>query len=203
MGSDGDPLDLDMTSMRGRPIPAPLIVYGAAESNLEWHNEIGGLTFDLGERYAKWNPRGNGIDLEREWQRLGWISTRHPAPKPLDWGADDDGQWMITETVPGRAAVGDKWRSRTGEAIAAIAMGLRAIHAIPIDDFPSDWPAQVWVARCPKAVGPRPPMSGPVLVHGDACIPNTLIADDGTWTGTSISAISPSAICGQIWPSPP
>ena len=60
---------------------------------------------------------------------------------------------------------------------------MRAIHRIPIDDFPSHWTSEVWVGRTPPALGPRPPLDEPVLVHGDACAPNTLINTRGEWTG--------------------
>jgi kanamycin kinase len=116
---------------------------GEGEPELVWRNELGGLTFRLGDRFLKWNPTSTGIDLEREFERLRWISARHPAPKPVDHGVDGDGQWLVTEALPGDSAVGDKWRARRPEAIRAIATGLRAIHAIPIDDFPGDWSAQV------------------------------------------------------------
>ena len=75
------------------------------------------------------------------------------------------------------------WRARRSEAIRAIATGLRAIHAISISDFPSVWADEVWVGRQPEAVGRRPPIEQLVLVHGDACAPNTLISLEGEWTG--------------------
>lgn len=156
---------------------------GCAEPELVWRNELGGLTFRLGDRVLKWNPASTGIDLERELVRLQWISARHPAPKPVDHGVDGNGQWLVTEALPGDSAVGDKWRARRPEAIRAIATGLRAIHAITIDDFPSEWSAQVWVCRQPASLGIRPAIDEPVLVHGDACAPNTLISEEGLWTG--------------------
>ncbi len=163
--------------------PVVLNLAAGAGVELVWRNELGGLTFRLGDRYVKWNPRRTGIDLEREGQRLEWISTRHPAPTVVDSGADNDAQWLVTAALPGEPAVGDTWRARRSEAIAAIAAGLRAIHSIDIDDFPTDWTAQVWVGREPATLGPRPPLSRPVLVHGDACAPNTLISNSGEWTG--------------------
>ena len=57
--------------------------------------------------------------------------------------------------------------------------GLRAIHAIPIGDFPAEWTTQVWVGRQPPSLGPRPPIDAPVLVHGDACAPEHPRSDDG------------------------
>lgn len=153
------------------------------EPELVWRNELDGLTFRIGNRYLKWNPPSTGIDLERERVRLEWVSKRHPAPRVLDHGTDGHAQWLLTQALPGGPAVGDEWRARRPEAIRAIAAGLRALHAIPIDDFPADWTGQVWVGRQPPSIGPRPPVEGPVLVHGDACAPNTLISQDGAWSG--------------------
>lgn len=116
-------------------------------------------------------------------QCLEWISSRHPAPTVIDSGSDDGAQWLVTKALPGEPAVGDTWRARRSQAILAIATGLRAIHAIDVDDFPNDWTAQVWVGRRPASLGPRPPLGDPVLVHGDACAPNTLISPTGVWVG--------------------
>lgn len=153
------------------------------EPELVWRNDLDGLTFRIGQRYLKWNPRSTGIDLERERVRLERISARHPAPRVVDHGVDGEAQWMLTEAVAGGSAVGDRWRARRPEAIRAIAAGLRAIHAIPIDDFPAGWTAEVWVGRRPASLEDRPLVDAPVVVHGDACAPNTLISDDGAWTG--------------------
>jgi kanamycin kinase len=167
-------------------LPMPRIALelaGGREPQLVWRNELDGLTFRIGDRYLKWNPRATGIDLARERARLDWISVRHPAPRVVDYGVDDDAEWLLTEALPGRSAVGDQWRARRPEAIRAIATGLRAIHAIAVDRFPRDWTAEVWVGRQPESIGPRPRIESPVLVHGDACAPNTLISDEGEWTG--------------------
>jgi kanamycin kinase len=82
-----------------------------------------------------------------------------------------------------RVVVEHTWRARPAEAIAAIAAGLRAIHAIPADDVPAEWTSQPWLARAPSSLGPRPDLHDPVLVHGDAYAPNTLISAAGVWTG--------------------
>jgi kanamycin kinase len=144
---------------------------------------VGGLTFRAGDRYVKWYPRTAGIDLGREKVRLEWISRRHPAPRVVEFGSDDVAHWLVTEALPGGHAVGDTWRARRREAVQAIATGLRAIHEIPIQDFPSGWTSEVWVGRTPASIGPRPPLDQPVVVHGDACAPNTLISSSGEWTG--------------------
>ena len=135
------------------------------------------------DRFVKWNPRANGIDLDCERQRLDWMFGRHPVPYVLEADADDEAQWFVTAALPGQFAVGDTWRARPSVAIRAIATGLRALHAISVETFPSEWPSQVWVGREPESLSPRPTAVDPVLVHGDACAPNTLISDDGEWVG--------------------
>ena len=166
--------------------PIPKVVVDLADGHpvdLIWRNELGGLTFRIGDQFVKWNPRRSGIDLEREHVRLEWMAGKHPAPLAVAYGRDNEAQWLITKAISGVCAVGDEWRARRPEALNAIAKGLRAIHAIPSDDFPATWTDETWVGRTPETLGPRPPISDPVLVHGDACAPNTLISSAGEWTG--------------------
>jgi kanamycin kinase len=166
------------------PVPGPVVRLARGQpAELAWRNELGGLTFRVGDEHIKWNPRRNGIDLGRERVRLQWLEGRHPAPRVLAWDEDEHAQWLVTASLRGSSAVGDEWRARRPEAIRAIAAGLRAIHAIAIDDFPAAWVPEVWPDRAPEALGPRPPVDEVVLVHGDACAPNTLIAPSGAWVG--------------------
>ncbi len=168
----------------GDPVPEVVVELAAGGAcELVWRNDLGGLTFRLDGRFIKWNPRATGIDLERELVRLQWLEGRHPAPRVITWGHDEQAQWLVTTAVRGEHAVGDTWRARRREAVQAIARGLRAIHAVAADDFPAEWTAQAWVARTPSSLGPRPDLEHPVLVHGDACAPNTLISVTGEWTG--------------------
>lgn len=78
---------------------------GDHEPQLVWTNERGGLTFRAGNRFVKWNPRATGLDLEQERLRLEWAICWHPVPKILDWGADDEAQWLVTSALPGEGAV--------------------------------------------------------------------------------------------------
>lgn len=171
-------------SIGEQPVPDVVLELAAgAAPELVWRNEIGGLTFRIGDRFVKWNPCSSGIDLDRERVRLEWISTRHPAPRVLAYGTDKSAQWLVTAALGGEHAVGDRWRARRSEAIQAIAIGLRAIHAVAIDGVPSEWTAEVWIGRTPPAIGPRPAIDDPVIVHGDVCAPNTLISASGEWVG--------------------
>src|SRR6188474_1225382 len=162
--------------------PIPPVVFEVAgddEPELVWRNELGGLTFRIGDRFVKWNPRRTGIDLQRERERLDWIGTRHPAPRVLSYGASEDAQWLVTAALPGVCAVGDEWRARRPEAIRAIAQGLRAIHAVRIDDFPAAFTAQSWVGRSPETLGARPPVDVAVLAG------RILRSRRSVWTGIS------------------
>lgn len=166
--------------------PVPTVVVDAAEgAPIEpvWRNQLGGLTFRIGERFVKWNPHDTGVDLDRERVRLDWLAGRHRVPQVLAAGRDDEAQWLVTSALPGESVVVETWQGRRREAIAAIAAGLRALHAIPADDVPGEWAGESWVDRSPPSIGPRPPADDLVLVHGDACAPNTLIDADGTWAG--------------------
>jgi kanamycin kinase len=166
------------------PVPAAVVaIADGRPAELVWRNELGGLTFRVADCFVKWNPPSTGVDLARERSRLAWLAGRHPAPGVVDFGEEDDAQWLVTAALPGDSAVGPAWRARRSEAIQAIADGLRALHAVPLDDFPAGWTEEVWVGRQPAGLGERPPIGEPVLVHGDACAPNTLITPEGRWSG--------------------
>ena len=164
----------------------PEVVVAIADGrpvDLVWRNDLGGLTFRVGDEFVKWNPRYTGVDLRREQVRLEWLRGRHPVPSIVASGSDDEAQWLVTAAMVGDSAVGDGWRARRSEAIAAIAAGLRAIHALSIAEVPTAWETDSWVGRQPSSLGSRPAIDEPVLVHGDACAPNTLISAKGDWTG--------------------
>ena len=166
--------------------PVPSAVTEVAEgqpAHLVWRNDLGALTFRIGDRFLKWNPHGNGIDLERERVRLTWLSGRHPVPRVVTSGVDDTGQWLLTEGLSGESPLGESWQARRSKVVEAVATGLRALHALPTDDVPASWTDESWVGRTVESLGPRPQVDEPVVVHGDACLPNTLVSIDGRWVG--------------------
>ncbi|QUC01458.1 aminoglycoside 3'-phosphotransferase [Cellulosimicrobium cellulans] len=159
-------------------------------------------------RYAKWVPAGvPEIDLAGEAERLAWVGDRTPVPRVLDQGADDDGSWLVTQAVAGRSAVETRWTGDPAVAAVAIGRGLRALHeALPVASCPFTWSVAQRVAnaddRLARGHGPdewfpehrglavaeararlddAPPVDRLVVCHGDACVPNTLLHDDGTF----------------------
>lgn len=183
-----DPQNPDLLANRPvGPVEIPRVVAElaaaqGADPEPIWQNELGGLTFRLGDRYVKWNPAGSDIDLALERDRLQWLAGRHPVPAVLDSGADADGQWLVTAAVTGESAVADAWRERPREAVRAIATGLRALHdGVAPDATLEGWSASAWANQHPAELGERPAPSRLVVCHGDACAPNTLLAADGSW----------------------
>ncbi|HEX3782084.1 MAG TPA: aminoglycoside 3'-phosphotransferase [Pseudonocardiaceae bacterium] len=162
-------------------------------------------------QFLKWSPVEAGIDLSAETARLRWAAAFTAVPTVLDEGRDEAGSWLITAGLPGRNAVVDEWKADPATAVRAIGAGLRAMHdALPTARCPFDWSAERRLAavRARAAAGlldptgwqaegrpfptvdgalavlaDIPPIEEPVVCHGDACAPNTLIGVDGSCTG--------------------
>lgn len=162
-----------------------------------WRNDLGGLTFRLEgapglpgpgprlARYLKWVPDGAPCpDPFAEAGRLRWAHRFVVVPRVLDVGRGDDGAWLLTEEIPGASAIDPRWRERPRAAARAIGEGLRRLHdGAPVADCPFTWTPAARTAALPPdvraAVEPPPPADRLVVCHGDACVPNTLLHDDG------------------------
>lgn len=178
-----------------------------------WLNEIGGITCEVGEgddrRFVKWCPPGT-LDLAGEAARLAWAVRFSPVPVVCDQGTDETGSWLVTRPLPGENAVTDRWKAQPDVATRAIGEALRAFHdALPVETCPFSWsaPGRVADARRRAAAGgihpdrwhdchqplgvdealrrlaDIPDVDRVVVCHGDTCAPNTLITDDGRWSG--------------------
>jgi kanamycin kinase len=181
---------------------------GGRPARLVWLNEIGGLTVEAGhgdERFfVKWSPLD---DLGDEADRMRWAAPFTPVPKVLDHGSDDDGWWLVTAPLPGLSAVDRRWKDSPEVAVTAIGEGLRALHdALPVASCPFGWSATERLSRAEnlhldpaswhsehQSMTPQqaldvltatmPAEDDLVVCQGDACAPNTLIGDDGRWSG--------------------
>lgn len=178
-----------------------------------WQNELGGVTFEVAgdERlFVKWAPASSTIDLGTEAERLSWAIAFARVPRVLERGDDEHGCWLVLSAVPGESAVSKRWRNRPAAAVAAIGEGLRALHeALPVDACPFGWSAEERVSDARRraaigATGPErwhpehrglsldhalelageiPSIDRLVVCHGDACAPNTILGEDGSWSG--------------------
>lgn len=178
------------------PVTVPAAVQALADGDdvtPVWRNELGGLTFRLtgpaGVRYVKWVATGTPeLDLDAEADRLTWAARYAVVPPVLGRGHDADGSWLVTAGLPGRSAVDPVWLARPDDAARAVGAGLRMLHdALPVADCPFSWSVPDRVARlgepAREQVGPVPAADRLVVCHGDACAPNTLVADDGAPAG--------------------
>ncbi|WET79002.1 aminoglycoside 3'-phosphotransferase [Amycolatopsis sp. QT-25] len=166
------------------------------------------LDGDDGARYVKWVAAGTPeIDLPGEAERLAWAQSWARVPPVLDHGTDAEGAWLITAAVPGRSAVEPRWKAQPAIAAAAIGRGLRLLHdTLPTDRCPFDWSVERRLVRADERItdgegpadwspehqhlgltetrvrlGEPPTIDRLVVCHGDACTPNTLLHDDGTF----------------------
>jgi kanamycin kinase len=158
-----------------------------------WGNEIRCVTFELGRgvsrRFVKWTPRASGIDLAAEAARMEWAGQFVTVPRVLDCGATDDGSWLLTAGIAGESAVSRRWLADPATAVTAIGEGLRMLHdTLPVERCPFSWSVSGRLRRLaqrgrPAPLPDPPPIDRRVVCHGDACSPNTLIADDGRVAG--------------------
>ena len=172
------------------------------------------------------NTTGVDLSAEIErmaWLRTRVPEVRCPAI--IEHGTDNNQQWLVTETISARTAVaaaGDE----VPPAVDAIATGLRLLHdSAPVAECPFSWSTdnrrRRALARLERGVVdplrlhpqhhhlspadmaaqlgelPDPSSLGdPVVCHGDACAPNTLIDDAGSFAAlVDLGALG----VGQRW----
>lgn len=166
-------------------VPVPDVVARIADGRVVtavWVNELGGVTFSVGggilggdganREFVKVHPDEHAGLLIAEERRLRWAVDYLAVPRVLSTGPG----WLHTAGLPGRSAVDPFWARRPAAAARAIGAGLRGMHdALPVDDCPFGPPS--WVTA------DAPPADRLVVCHGDACAPNTLVADDGECSG--------------------
>lgn len=157
-----------------------------------WRNDYGGMTFRTDDgRFIKHGPRNTETSFAGEAARLAWAQPHAQVPLLLEVGGDDTHEYLVTAALPGLSAVDLRWIRDAATAVRAVGEGLRALHdALPVAECPFDWgvPSRIANAagrgiRVPDALRETPPIDRLVVCHGDACCPNTLIDDDGRWSG--------------------
>ena len=157
-----------------------------------WLNNIGGLTFRTDDgRYIKWGPHDLEANMRDEAERMRWASRWITVPEVLAQGGDADQEWLVTIALEGRSAADPRWHRDPERAVRAVGEGLRMLHdALPVDECPWEWGVESRIAGAaergtivPVELRDAPPVDRLVVCHGDACLPNTLLTDDGVVSG--------------------
>lgn len=157
-----------------------------------WLNGIGGLTFRTDDgRYIKWGPHDAEANMRDEAVRMRWASRWIAVPEVLEQGQDADAEWLVTAALDARSAVDPRWQGDPEIAVRAVGVGLRMLHeSLPADECPWEWSVESRIAGAahrgtivPDALLLPPPIDRLVVCHGDACMPNTLLREDGTVAG--------------------
>ena len=153
-----------------------------------WRNAIGGLTFRTDDgRYIKWGPHDPEATMRDEAERMRWARTWITVPDVIAQGQDEAHEWLVTAALPGHSAVDPRWASSPETAVRAVGLGLRALHdALPVAECPWTWSPHERIANAairgttvPTDLHEAPSIDRLVVCHGDACLPNTLLDDDG------------------------
>ncbi|OJZ73760.1 aminoglycoside phosphotransferase APH(3') [Mycobacterium paraffinicum] len=182
-------------SFPAAPVPPPEVVRRFAAGRAVravWVNEIGGVTFRIGPgavgaEFVKVADAGV-TDFSGEAERLRWAARYLTVPTVLGAGVDGGCAWLRTRALPGVSAVHPRLRATPEVAVRAIAVGLRTLHdRLPVSPCPFDWSAEGRLAALTPAararLGDPPPIDRPVVCHGDACSPNTLVDERGRYRG--------------------
>ncbi|WP_243229423.1 aminoglycoside 3'-phosphotransferase [Microbacterium sp. CIAB417] len=153
-----------------------------------WENGIGGLTFRTDDdRYIKWGPRDAEANMRDEAERMRWTRRWILVPEVLEQDQDAEHEWLVTAAISGRSAVDPRWIAEPEAAVRAVGLGLRRLHdALPVAECPWEWSVESRFEnaarrgiRIPEALHDAPEIDRLVVCHGDACMPNTLVGDDG------------------------
>ncbi|GAA3727598.1 aminoglycoside 3'-phosphotransferase [Leifsonia bigeumensis] len=146
------------------PVAIPPVVERLAAGDAVtpvWRNELGGLTFRLGDdRYVKWFAGGHPeIDFAAEAERLVWAGPFVTVPEVLEVGRAGDDQWLVTAAIAGGSAVSPRWLADPQRAAEELGRGLRMLHdTLPVAACPFTWSVEERVARFEErvAAGPGP-----------------------------------------------
>jgi aminoglycoside phosphotransferase len=165
-----------------------------------------GTSFNL---YLKIQSLTAVESLFNEKERLEWLQGKLPVPEVIYYGQDESNEYLLITEIPGVDASDRSFEIMLPELMKQLAIGLREVHEIKIDNCPFNQRLESKIGEARKRVQnnlvdeedfdqirlgltaeevlkelllKRPIMEDLVFTHGDYCLPNIII-DKGKLSG--------------------
>ncbi len=159
--------------------------------------------------YLKICPSLPRRELLREKERLDWLQGRLPVPEVVHYEVAGGREYLLLTSIPGQDAASLSACIPHEHIVRPLAIGLRLIHGIPVEDCPFDATLDKSIEEARENVAgglvdegtfdrirqgrsaedlfaellsSRPLTEDLVFTHGDYCLPNVLL-HDGELTG--------------------
>ena len=210
------PRDVQITTETSFLLPPPL----AADLGKHSRAEVG--TGESGSSVTRFERPGASVvflksrrvgtipgdrPLFDEGERLSWMhAVGLPVPAVLQYHEWKGREYLLLTAVPGVDAAAQRPADQHAAVVAALAAGLRTLHATNISACPFDQSRRLRVAAAEsqvrhglvreddfdaarigrsaselyaELVRSAPPSEDRVFTHGDYCLPNVILVDDG------------------------
>ena len=118
--------------------------------------------FEIAAADARWFLK-IGDRLARECAGLRWLKARLPVPQVVAFDQVEGADALLMAAIPGTNLAALAKERPPGDIVEMLASALRFFHSASAEECPFE-------AYVP----------GDSLVHGDACLPNIIIGDDGS-----------------------
>ncbi|MZQ83500.1 APH(3') family aminoglycoside O-phosphotransferase [Paenibacillus sp. 5J-6] len=139
-----------------------------------------------------------------EKERLVWLQGRLPVPEVVYYGQDDANEFMLMTEIEGINASDKSYESMLPQLMQQLAIGLRAVHEVPVEGCPFDKTLNAKVVEARRRVEQqlvdeedfdqqregrtaenlvqelldlKPESEDLVFTHGDYCLPNIILKD--------------------------
>lgn len=170
------------------------------------HADVWQVHWPETEAYLKIQPVGLSESLFHDAEILRWFASYTRVPELLAYHQDQHKEYLLMSAIPGLPTSDESFKSDSKYMIREVVNALRQIHAIPIELCPFDQCLDIKLAKAhqgmlaggidvddcePEHQGvsakllyqrlleTRPEQEDLVVAHGDACLPNFLIDDQG------------------------